>query len=190
MRCRRVSDWLKGRRVESDLLRARSEGGGGEERVESNWIRKRRLEFVQLKDRRVFNWLRCRRIESDWLRGGQNEVSAVSFTLYFISPLSLGPGMGRWRLIPPGRWGNGDRYVWRKGWGWVTLGKGQGRYFVPCCSSCHLQSDWITRILSRQERSEANSPPTEGEVLDPLSFPHSLAAPLVLGKHAVHLSSF
>ena len=29
MRCRRVSDWLKGRRVESDLLRAGSEGGGG-----------------------------------------------------------------------------------------------------------------------------------------------------------------
>ena len=77
VRCGRMSDWLKGGRVESDFLRA----GGRGEGVESNWIRSRRLEFVQLKDRRAFNWLRCRRIESDWLAAAAAKSSQSCPTL-------------------------------------------------------------------------------------------------------------
>ena len=53
---------------------------------------------------RVLEWVAIA-FFTDWLRGDQNEVSAVSFILYFISPLSLSPGMGRWRLTPAPNYG-------------------------------------------------------------------------------------
>ena len=53
---------------------------------------------------RVLEWVAIA-FFTDWLRGDQNEVTAVSFVLYFISPLSLSPGMGRWRLTPAPNYG-------------------------------------------------------------------------------------
>lgn len=114
------------------------------EGAESNWMRNRRSEFVQLRDRRAFNCLRCGRRESDWLKGGRMKyprMSVVSFTLYFTYTVSLGPDAGRWKLILPELWGNGDRCLQRKGGGWVTLDKGQKGHLVLYCSFRLLHSN-------------------------------------------------
>ena len=66
--------------------------------MESDWLR----IGVWLRDRRAFNWL-CRRAQSDCLSGGPSEASAtsaVSFTPCLPNPTSLGPGTGRWGVIP------------------------------------------------------------------------------------------